>query len=868
MDNLQIEKLKNTFGTIFAEIEKVVIGQREVTEQVLLGILCEANVLLESYPGLGKTLLVKTIAEVMDLKFTRVQCTPDLMPTDIIGTEVIEENSGKRHFKFQEGPIFSNIVLADEINRATPKTQSALLEAMQEKQVTAGNQTHKLDEPFFVLATQNPIEQEGSLTLDQPVFVNGSLKSGEELLQNVGQSDSIVTKQENGMTLYHLYDSASHAPAWTYSLDTAGKLIKTPCMLYTLPVTDDVVKIQLTTGRHITVSKNHPFLVNNHGILKWKKAEELTCDDYFTNPKQLPSISKEDEKTELYTHEETLTKLETLYPRYTVVKKQELQKILTKQSWTRTDFNMLRIASGYTKKELASLLGISKNRLVKYLAGTIKRANDIEERLTCFFSEKKKIVVVQDYIEAFVITPINNFKSTPDVAFWFGCLLSDGTVGTDSVAFYQKNYPAILERFVTVTREVFGVPCITRAYNNTIEVKIRSKPFVDYLRIRYGMTKTIPSWMLSYPKEHRRAFLYSFIGLETYAEEKMVFTQKNKHNLNMISYLLRFEGIIHRIINRNISRIKIYGEDIQKYVTQIGFPKEIPVSSYPSKHRCIPLNKVLVEKIVTQIKEQYKAVQQDIKEKEWYHSYSSLKKGRNEMTTHFAQLLLQDAKASCPLLNDGTIQLTEEVLYLHQMIENDVCYEQIKEIEFLPYNGLVFGLTVPGLQNYVAGLGACGINHNTYPLPEAQTDRFLLKVLVKYPEYNSEVAIVQQYTRGEKPPQVRKLLGKNSVIALQKFTRQVPIANDLVKFAVNIVTETRKNKQHIEFGASPRASIGLVLVAKARALMNGRAHVSEDDIRAMAIPILRHRIILNFDAERQGLSTDDVINAILKKVKA
>lgn len=317
MDNLQIEKLKNTFGTIFAEIEKVVIGQREVTEQVLLGILCEANVLLESYPGLGKTLLVKTIAEVMDLKFTRIQCTPDLMPTDIIGTEVIEENSGKRHFKFQEGPIFSNIVLADEINRATPKTQSALLEAMQEKQVTAGNQTHKLDEPFFVLATQNPIEQEG-----------------------------------------------------------------------------------------------------------------------------------------------------------------------------------------------------------------------------------------------------------------------------------------------------------------------------------------------------------------------------------------------------------------------------------------------------------------------------------------------------------------------------------------------------------------------TYPLPEAQTDRFLLKVLVKYPEYNSEVAIVQQYTRGEKPPQVRKLLGKNSVIALQKFTRQVPIANDLVKFAVNIVTETRKNKQHIEFGASPRASIGLVLVAKARALMNGRAHVSEDDIRAMAIPILRHRIILNFDAERQGLSTDDVVNAILKKVKA
>ena len=316
MNSVQIEKLKNTFKTIQAEIGKVVIGQEEVIEQVLVGMLCQANVLLESYPGLGKTLLIKTISDIMDLKFTRIQCTPDLMPSDIIGTEVLEEVGGKRHFKFQQGPVFSNIVLADEINRATPKTQAALLEAMQEKQVTAGNVTHKLDKPFFVLATQNPIEQEG-----------------------------------------------------------------------------------------------------------------------------------------------------------------------------------------------------------------------------------------------------------------------------------------------------------------------------------------------------------------------------------------------------------------------------------------------------------------------------------------------------------------------------------------------------------------------TYPLPEAQTDRFLLKVLVKYPEYNDEISIVQQYTRGEDPPKLRKILGQNSVVALQKFTRQVPVANDLIKYVVNIVAETRKNKQHIEFGASPRASIGLILAAKARAIMKGRAHVSAEDIKALAVPVLRHRIILNFDAERQGLSTDDVINNILKKVK-
>lgn len=167
MSNLQIEKLKQTFDTIHEEIEKSIIGQRNVVEHVLVCMLCGSNGLLESYPGLGKTSLIKAIAEVMELDFRRVQCTPDLMPSDIVGTEIIDESSGKRLFKFQKGPIFTNILLADEINRATPKTQSALLEAMQEKQVTVSGTTYKLDAPFFVLATQNPIEQEGTYPLPE-----------------------------------------------------------------------------------------------------------------------------------------------------------------------------------------------------------------------------------------------------------------------------------------------------------------------------------------------------------------------------------------------------------------------------------------------------------------------------------------------------------------------------------------------------------------------------------------------------------------------------------------------------------------------------------------------------------------------------
>ena len=162
-----MKNYKHIFDAVFKEVEKVVIGQKDVIEQILIANLCDANALLEGYPGLAKTMAVRTLADLMDLKFSRIQSTPDLMPSDITGTYIIEEISGKRTFKFQPGPIFANIVLADEINRATPKTQSALLEAMQEKQVTVGTTTFKLDRPFFVLATMNPIEQEGTYPLPE-----------------------------------------------------------------------------------------------------------------------------------------------------------------------------------------------------------------------------------------------------------------------------------------------------------------------------------------------------------------------------------------------------------------------------------------------------------------------------------------------------------------------------------------------------------------------------------------------------------------------------------------------------------------------------------------------------------------------------
>lgn len=151
------------------EVAKVIVGQKDIIDQLLISLFARGNCLLIGVPGLAKTLMVRTLASALDLTFSRIQFTPDLMPSDITGTEVIEENisTGERNFKFVRGPIFANIVLADEINRTPPKTQSALLEAMQEHEVTAGGATYRLAEPFFVLATQNPIEQEGTYPLPE-----------------------------------------------------------------------------------------------------------------------------------------------------------------------------------------------------------------------------------------------------------------------------------------------------------------------------------------------------------------------------------------------------------------------------------------------------------------------------------------------------------------------------------------------------------------------------------------------------------------------------------------------------------------------------------------------------------------------------
>src|SRR5580693_2665159 len=164
-----MEKLKGAFQSIKQQLARVIVGQDQVIEELLIAMFSRGHCILEGVPGLAKTLMISTLAKCLSLDFSRIQFTPDLMPADITGTEVIEENrsTGAREFKFLPGPLFAHVILADEINRTPPKTQAALLEAMQERQVTVGRIRHKLSSPFFVLATQNPIEQEGTYPLPE-----------------------------------------------------------------------------------------------------------------------------------------------------------------------------------------------------------------------------------------------------------------------------------------------------------------------------------------------------------------------------------------------------------------------------------------------------------------------------------------------------------------------------------------------------------------------------------------------------------------------------------------------------------------------------------------------------------------------------
>jgi MoxR-like ATPase len=224
-----VDDFRTTFARIRDELGKMIVGQREIIDGVLTAFFAGGHVLLEGVPGLGKTMLVRTLAEAMDVKFSRVQFTPDLMPSDIVGTNIIaEDEQGRKAFRFQPGPIFANILLADEINRATPKTQSALLEAMQEHHVTVGGTQHGMEEPFLVLATQNPLEMEGTYPLPEAQLDRFffKLKVGYPSAEELNAIIDRTTTRE--------------VPVVTQVVKSAGEILRLRLLVREVPIARDI----------------------------------------------------------------------------------------------------------------------------------------------------------------------------------------------------------------------------------------------------------------------------------------------------------------------------------------------------------------------------------------------------------------------------------------------------------------------------------------------------------------------------------------------------------------------------------------------------------------------------------------------------
>ena len=252
----EVEDLRAASETIRGELARVIVGQREALDLVVIAMLAGGHVLLEGVPGLGKTLLVRTLAQTLDLRFSRIQFTPDLMPADILGTNlVVQDDAGRRRFEFQPGPIFAQIVLADEINRATPKTQSALLEAMQEHAVTVAGESRRLEEPFFVLATQNPIEMEGTYPLPEAQLDRFLLKlrvpfpSLEDLQgiieRTTGPEEPSVRRVADGAAVRRMQAVARQVPVAAHVREYAARLV-----LATHPESDGACALARRFVRH------------------------------------------------------------------------------------------------------------------------------------------------------------------------------------------------------------------------------------------------------------------------------------------------------------------------------------------------------------------------------------------------------------------------------------------------------------------------------------------------------------------------------------------------------------------------------------------------------------------------------------------
>jgi MoxR-like ATPase len=291
-DLKQVEQLQQAYGKMKDEIRKVIVGQDEVIDQLFMALFCRGHCLLVGVPGLAKTLMISSLAQALNLSFNRIQFTPDLMPSDITGTEVIQEDkaSGTRSFKFLPGPVFANVILADEINRTPPKTQAALLESMQERHVTVGGERHDLDDPFFVLATQNPIEQEGTYPLPEAqldrfmfmVKVDYPSKDEErEILRRTTEvMESSISPVLSGADILNLQKIVRRVPIADHVMDYVLRLTRTTRL--TSQDAPDWIKDWLTWGCGPRASQN---------LVLGGKARALISGRFYVSAEDIQAVA-------------------------------------------------------------------------------------------------------------------------------------------------------------------------------------------------------------------------------------------------------------------------------------------------------------------------------------------------------------------------------------------------------------------------------------------------------------------------------------------------------------------------------------------------------------------------------------------------
>ncbi|MEK6968546.1 MAG: LAGLIDADG family homing endonuclease, partial [Nanoarchaeota archaeon] len=561
--------------------------------------------------------------------------------------------------------------------------------------------TYKLDAPFFVLATQNPIEQEGSLALGESVFVNGELKTGQELLDLA--HDKCIAEDEKNIKLYDIN-------AWTFSLNKFGKLQKEKCLLYTLPYKEEMISIATKTGKRLTVTKNHPFLVNDCGIIAWKKAEELTKNDFLVNPARLPEI----EPKHVMSHAEAVSKM--------------TQKPLKREIAFDKDFafwSAFLLSDGYIGEKCVE---VCQKNYPKALDRFVEISRNygfepsVTERKGCRYAR----IYSKPLVEYLSIRFCIHGGKGKEIPSWFISLPAEmnsefvrtfisleSSVGDNKIVFTQKSEKNVSIISYMLLRE--GILSWIRHDGRIYRLKIQGKDFTSFLKkighVSDGkvngidLERTAISSFRVVPVDRKSILrLVELLGLNSFH------TLKNWKPITSRKWYASYKGIKEGELVMSVDSLKEFVNDIKSEIEARKQPDYLgSLENNPRRFAAgigLPMTEISRQMNIS-------------KNQLWSLYRQGNPQSSAEIKTFLADQHLLVISEAESLLNYCTALLSE-----------DLYYDRIKSIDYTDSGGMAFGLTVPGLKNYIAGFGGCGINHNTYPLPEAQSDRFLLKIKV------------------------------------------------------------------------------------------------------------------------------------------